>query len=136
MENEERESNKKYVENEGMRKMDSEEKKKDDDENEIKKNVELEKEKEERKKTGREYKKVIYNLKKHHFYPMTFECDFLKTTNAVFDVGKSALALSIFGDVIPRCLPPCKENSLWGDMTLSQSSLVEVGGAIDVLKPP
>ena len=115
-------------------KIDSDEKKKDANENKMKKNVNLEKEKEERKKRGSEYKRVIYNPKKHHFYPMTFDCNFL--TNAVFNVGKSALALSIFGDVIPYCLSSCKENSLQGDMTLFQSTLVEVGGATDVLKPP
>ena len=106
-------------------------KKKDENENELKKNVELQKEKEERKQRGREYERVIYNPKKHHFYPMTFNRDFLNTTDAVFDVGKSALTLAFLEDVASHFLPPCKQNT-----NLSQSILVEVGGATDVLKPP
>ncbi|CAO2832155.1 unnamed protein product [Amaranthus hypochondriacus] len=133
IESEEGNSKKKYVKYEEMRKIYTDEKKKDENENKMKKNVKLEKDK---KKRTREYKRVIYNIKKHHFCPMTFDCDFLKTTNAVFDVDKSALALSIFRNVTPYCLPPCKENILWGDMTLFQSTLIKVGGAIDVLKQP
>ena len=80
--------------------------------------------------------RLIFCLKKHHVYPMTFGSDFLKTTNAVFDVGKRALALAIYGDVTPLYVPSCKEGSLKCDMTLSLSILFEVGGATDVLKSP
>ncbi|CAO2821283.1 unnamed protein product [Amaranthus hypochondriacus] len=136
MENEEGKSENKNVENEGMRKIGGEEEKKDENENEMKNNVELQKEKEERKKRGREYERVFYNPKKHHFYPMTFNRDFLKTTNAVFDVGKSVSDLAILGDLMSHYVPSCKEASLEGDMTLSLSTLFEDGGATDVLKPP
>ncbi|CAO2827402.1 unnamed protein product [Amaranthus hypochondriacus] len=132
MGNEEKGSEKKYVECDGRRKIESGEK----SENEKKRNIDLEREKEERKKRGRENERMIFSTKKHHVYPVTFSCDFLKTTNAVFDVGKCAIALAISGDVTPLYIPPCKEASLGGDMTLSLSTLFEVGGATDVLKPP
>jgi hypothetical protein len=132
MGNEEKGSEKKHVECEVRRKIESGEK----SENEKKRNIDLEREKEERKKRGRENERMIFSTKKHHVYPVTFSCDFLKTTNAVFDVGKCAIALAISGDVTPLYIPSCKEASLGGDMTLSLSTVLEVDGATDVLKPP
>ena len=72
MENEEKDSEKKYVECEGGRKIKSVEK----SQNEEKKNIELENEKEERKKRGRKNEILIFSPKKHHVYPMNFSCDF------------------------------------------------------------
>ena len=56
--------------------------------NEKKRNIELEKVKKERKQRGKENERLMFCPKKHHVYPMTFGCDFLKTTYAVFNVDK------------------------------------------------
>ena len=132
MENEKWDTEKNYVECEGRRKVESGEK----SENEKKTNFELEREKEERKKKRRENERMIFSPKKHHVYPVIFGSDFLKTTNAIFDVGKSALGLHIYGDVTPLYVPSCKEAILGDDMTLSLSTLFKVDSATDVLKPP
>ena len=84
-----------------MQRIESKEKKKEKSENDKKTNIKLKKKQEERKNRGRKNEILIFSPKKHHVYLVTFGCDFLKTTNAVFNVGKNTLAFAISDGVTP-----------------------------------